>query len=160
MSFGQWRCDRRIMQQAQGGDRLIEPGLEVIRLETEVEREATMQIATQPPDPVEIFEHCVAKAWRIWPQIGGPEGRTGKQFWIVGREFEPDVEGLLDVGGFAGIECLTAEPDVAAVAPGTGERGSLPDRSRSGEEGGGVFENASSQRRRDSMSDNVEETDV
>ena len=116
------------MQQAQGGDRLVELALEEIGLKAEIERKSAMQIASQPPDPVEIVEHGVAKAWHLRPQIGGPKRRPGQQFRIVGRKFEADIEGLLDVGGLARIERFAAKPDVAAVAAGAGEGGGLPDR--------------------------------
>ena len=49
-------------------------------LKTEVERKAAMQIASQPPDPVDVIQHGGAKAWQLRPHIGAPKGGTGKQF--------------------------------------------------------------------------------
>src|SRR5260370_41059807 len=118
-----------------------------------------MQMSSQAPDPVEIIEHGVAKTRRIRPQIGGPKGSAGKQFWIIGSKFEADIESLFDVSRFARIESLAAEPYVAAVTAGAAERGCLADRRRPGEESGGAIENASPRRRRGSMPRNGEETD-
>jgi hypothetical protein len=116
-----------------------------------------MQVTSQSPDPVEVLEHGVAKARHIRPQIGGAKGRPGKQFRIVGGKFETDVEGLFNVSRLAGIERLTAEPDITTVAAGAAERGCLPDRSRSAKESCGALENARHQCRRNSVAGNIEE---
>src|SRR5260370_1906175 len=115
------------MEEAQRGDWLVELGLEKIGLKSEVERKSAMQISSQSPDPVEIIEHGVAKTRRIRPQIGGPKGSAGKQFWIIGSKFEADIESLFDVSRFARIESLAAEPYVAPGTAWAAERGCLRD---------------------------------
>src|SRR5882757_8236951 len=97
LALGETGGDRRIMQQAERGDRFVELAFEEIRLKSEIEREAAMQIASQPPDAVEVIEHGVAKARHVRPEIGGSKRRARKQLGIIRRKLEADVEGLLDV---------------------------------------------------------------
>src|SRR3954469_3675712 len=92
LALGERRGDRRIMQQAKRGVGSVEPAFEEIRLKSEIEREAAMQIASQPPDAVEVIEHGVAKARHVRPEIGGPKRRARKQLGIVRRKLEADVE--------------------------------------------------------------------
>src|SRR4030081_1150670 len=119
-----------------------------------------MQIASQPPEPVEIVDHGIAKARHVRPQISGPKRCTREQFVIIRGQFEADVESLLDVSGLAGIERPAPEPYVTAIAAGTAESRRLPDCWRRGEEGGRGFKYACDQCRGSAMPDEVEEADV
>jgi hypothetical protein len=87
-------------------------------VETEIDGECPVDRTPERMAGIEIGQHRLAESRHFRPQIGGAKHLSGDGFGGVGRQFQPDIVGFLQIGRHVRIERLALHRDVAAIVGG------------------------------------------